>query len=358
MPVEHLQQRWQLHQRMNKKVWTNLERLKTISAQVQSKQDILDALHPWRLSISLRFNNTFAILQFCIGVVCLIAAMIWFSSLAWFWTIIWLASLALCLYAYLSIEKQSDIDKIIQQLGEQVFQYQYDIKLNQFPPIDKHMLNPMHMLMKIRQGFDCLNEGNAGNNLALIAATSWQIDGYDFPVLLFHYECITESAVQDHNGNRIKKQVVSHRWGACVFDLPPLAFMVSNTESSYPRYPIKWTSSDIQFNRKFNIAGQQEFELARNLTPQRILSLAHHLEQMRGTLMFHDQMNIFCYVSSQNIFAIQQPRKPITDISMLRGYLRTLRALNYERMQENLIPIIRSFKDDELIAQIQKKTLK
>lgn len=355
MPVEHLQQRWQFHQRMNKKVWTNLNRLRAISAQVKSKQDILDALHPWRLSTTLRFNNSFAILQFSIGIIFLIAALFFFSSMPWLWMLIWLAALGLCIYAYLSIEKQSDIDQIIQQLSDQVFQYQYDIKLNQFPQIDKNMLNPTHMLMRIRQGFECLNEGNAGNNLTVIAATSWHIDGHDFPILLFHYECITEASVSDQNGNRIKKQVVSHRWGACVFDLPPLAFMVSNTESTYSRYPIKWTTSDIQFNRKFHIAGQQEFELARNLNPQRILALANNLEQMRGTLMFHDQMNAFCYVSSQNIFATQQPKKPITDISMLRGYLRTLRALNYERMQDNLSAIIRQFKDDEFIAKLPKK---
>lgn len=346
MPLEHLHNRWHFHQRMNKKVWNNLDRLTAILAKNPNKQDILDALHPWRLSILLRFNNTFAILQISIGIILIVLSCLYFSSAPWFFAFLWLISIGLCIYAYLSIEKQSDIDHIITQLSNQVFQDQYQVKFNQFPIIDKSLINPTHLLMRIRQGFDCLNEGNASNSIEAIASTEWQVNGHLYPVLLFHYKCVNETTTRDTKGNVVKKETVSHRWGACVFDMPPLAFVATSSRMEYPRYPVGWSSSDIQFNRKYTLAGQQELELARNLSPQRILNLGRNLDRLRGTIMFHDSMNAFCYVSQQNIFATQKPTKPITDISMLRGYLRTLKAPHYENVKESLSDIIAHFTDD------------
>lgn len=347
MPLEHLHERWRFHQRMNKKVWTNLERLKTLLATNPNKQQILDSLHPWRLSISLKFNNTFAILQIGIGIILVVSSCLYFSSAPWFFAALWICSVAFCLYAYLSIEKQSDIDQVINQLNAQVFQDQYQIKFNHFPSIDNSLSNPIHLLMKIRQGFDCLNEGNSDNIIDSIASTEWEVNGHKYPVLLFHYKCVNQTAINDHNNNVIKKEIVSHRWGAVVFDMPPLAFVVTSNATSYPRYPIAWSSSDIQFNQRYKLAGQQELELARNLTPLRILSLGRNLDQLKGTLMFHDQMNAFCYVSQQNIFATSPPPKPITDISLLRGYLRTLKAPHYENVKACLSDIIVHFSEDK-----------
>lgn len=358
MPLDHLHQRWHFHQRMNKKVWTNLERLKDIAARSQSKQDILDGLHPWRLAINLRFNNTFAILQFVSGILLILIAFLLYASSGGWLVFSCILGLAICTYAYLSIEKQSHIDHVIQLLSDQVYQHQYQVKFLNFPTLQHSagVMNPAYLLARVRQGFNCLNEGNAGNNIDFYASTTWHVQGHDFPVLLFHYECIDEIIIRDVKGNEIKKKTISHRYGACVFDMPNLGLMVSTQKERYTRYPIQWSTSDIQFNQKFNVAGQQELELARNLTPTRILAIANHLEHMHGTLMFHDQMNAFCYVSRQNIFQTQLPKKPITDVSMLRGYLRTLRAPHYEKMVESLIVIIRTFQDDSLLSQSNKNT--
>ena len=355
MPLDYFHGRWHFHQRMNKKVSNNLTRLRALIAKNPSKEEILDALHPWRTSIQLKYNNTFVTLQFVLGVILFLIGLFWMLSLGGWAILFWLSGIGICTYAGFFFEKQSEIDEVIKQLQDLVFQDQYQIKFNHFPNIDQHMLNPTRILMQIKHGFDCLNEGNASNNIEFFASTTWQIDCEDYPVLLFHYKFSNENAVKDQHQNIIKKEVTSHRYGAVVFNQQALAFMVSNKQSTYPRYPIKWSSSDIQFNRQFNIAGQQELELARNLTPHRILALAENLQHLQGTLMFHDQLNALCYVSTQHIFEPLKPKKPITDISMLRGYLRTLNAIHYERMQHSLTQIIERFKDEEHLHGMKNK---
>ena len=345
MPLDYFHGRWHFHQRMNKKISNNLERLSALIAQNPSKAEILDALHPWRTSPQLKYNNTFVILQFAVG---LLLFLIGFFCLFKFggWSILLiLGGLGLCAFAYFSFETKSEIDLVIGQLSSQVFQDQYQVKLNQFPTIDKGLINNTYLLMRIRQGFDCLNEGNFSNSIESIASTEWEVDGHLYPVLLFHYKFVDESIVRDPKNQTQRKKVTSHRWGACVFDMPALAFVVNGTETNYPRYPRRWTPSDIQFNQKYKIKGQQEFELAKNLTPPRILALGRSLDALRGTIMFHEEMNAFCYLSQQNIFSTQAPAKPITDISMLRGYLRTLRAPHYEKVKTHLSDIITQFSD-------------
>ncbi len=359
MPIEHLQERWHFHQRMNKKVANNLDRLRAITSQSKSKQEILDAMHPWRLSISLRYNNTLTYLLMATSIGLIVFATFYLYQSGFWLMSAWVVGIILGCYAYFSLEKQSEVNQVIHQLTGMVFQYQYNVRFAQFPVIQEQSqrLNPTYMLMKIKQGFDCLKQGNSANELVDFAATTWQVDGHDYPVLLFQYLAINEVVMRDQKGNQYRKQVESHRWGACVFHMPALAFTITTTRSSFPRYPVTWTSSDIQFNQRFKIAGQQEFELAKNLTPQRILTLAHHLEQMNGTLMFHDDMQIFCYLSTQNIFQPQKPNKDITDISQLRGYLRTLHAPHYEQMQNSLMGIIRSFHDESLLKSQKTKAI-
>ena len=347
MPLNYFHGRWHFHQRMNKKVSHNLDRLNALIAKNPSKAEILDTLHPWRTSILLKYNNTFAVLQFVIGFLLFFMGVFWMFSLGGWAILLWLIGLGLCTYAYFSFEQQSEIDSIIGELSGQVFQDQYQVKFNQFPTIDKSFNNPTRLLTLVKNGFDCLNEGNFSNSIETIAATQWDVNGHLYPVLLFHYKFIDESIVRDPKNQTQRKQTTSHRWGACVFDMPALAFVVSGTETNYPRYPRRWTPSDIQFNQKYKIKGQQELELARNLTPPRILALATNLDALRGSIMFHDQMNAFCYLSQQNIFSTQAPAKKITDISMLRGYLRTLKAPHYEKVKTHLSDIITHFSDDK-----------
>lgn len=351
MPIEHIQQRWHFHQRMNKKVWININRLRMIALSSESKQDVLDAMHPWRLSLSLRYNNSMSYLLISVGVIILFASTIYLYQAGITLLILWLIALAIIAYGYLSIDKQSEVDAVIHLLQDLVFQSQYNIQLLEFPNIAQNTtINPTYMLMKIRQSFPCFNEGNSNNEFRTFAATTWHIDGHDYPILLLHYVATDEIVMRDQKGREYRKQIETHRFGACVFHMPPLALVVSSERESYERYPVRWRTSDIRLNQRLHIYGQQEFELAKNLNPQRVIALADSLAHMKGRLIFHEDMQAMCYISTQPIFECKKPRKEISDVSQLRGYLRTLQAPHYENMQKNLSTIIRSFKDENLLS--------
>ena len=133
------------------------------------------------------------------------------------------------------------------------------------------------------------------------------------------------------------------QWGACIFEMPAYHLAISNRPQDYVDFPVAWGSSDIAFNQQFYVYGQSQLELVKELSPQRTLILAEHLQQMRGTLVFDDELHAMCYLSSQNIFMHQSEFAQIDDISDLRGHLRTLKAVFYEQMQHHLSQIVQSF---------------
>ncbi|KAA8733874.1 hypothetical protein F4V57_07435 [Acinetobacter qingfengensis] len=349
MPIENLQEHWRLHRRMNKKVWNNVERLRRIALNATSKQDILDALHPWRLSPLLTFNNTWSYILLALSVVLTGAATFYFYQTGLWLLFLWIIGFTAGCYAYLSIEQPEYIERVIQMLAHKTLQFQYDFKFNEFPPLGVDLNNPSYLLTLIKNQFDCFQQGRSDNEIIDFAGTTWQVNEDLYPVLLVHYIAITEVTLSDKNGNEYTKQIETQRWGACVFNMPNLAVVISNKNQNFPSYPVEWDSSDIGFNQQFYLAGQSEYELAKSLTPQRILALAEHLQDMRGCLMFHHQLNIMCYLSEQNIFKIKPPKKAITDISQLRGFLRTLQAPHYECMQKNLVALIPYFQNKNLL---------
>lgn len=349
MPLNRLQTRWHFHQRNNRKVAQNFERLRLIAAQSQTKAEILDALHPWGQSINLRYHNGISILLMLIGVTLILLSTLMFFQSIWLMLSLWCLAAIIFAYGYFSFESQDEMSIVVQQLSNVIFYSQYHIQMHTLPHLDRiHGLNDQYMLIKIRQAFDCLNLGNVSNQILNYAATHWQIDGIHYPVLLLHY-LQTDEIIQEQNDQRMLRTIKTYYWGACIFQLPAHGLAVSTHKTDFPDYPVRWSSSDIGFNQRYHISGQSELHLAKTLTPQRILSLAQHLKTMQGTLMFHPEMQACCYLSTQNIFKTQALKKPITDVSQLRGYLRTLQAPDYENMQQQLTAIIRSFQDESLL---------
>ncbi|MFB2538457.1 MULTISPECIES: hypothetical protein [unclassified Acinetobacter] len=350
MPIDSLKSTWRFHRRSNQKVLDNLALLQSIAYSARDKQEILDRLHPWRgATQALKFYNQFSYIMILLVAISIVFVTLYLAHYGILLIITWLLGGAAILYAYFSLESKQDIQKTIELLVEKVYQLQYDIRFHQFPDLDSNVvMNQQYMLTLVKNRFPNLNEGTYGNEVSTIAATTWQVDGHDYPVLLFKY-IKRDRRIGAKNENGQEAYIERILYGACIFDMPALAFVVANQRKDYVRYPVPWQSSDVQFNDRFKVYGQTEMELAKNVSGQGLLCLAQNLTHMDGSLIFHEEMSAFCYLSKQNIFHCTAPAKPIQSISELRGALRTLHAPFYEQMQQSLTAIIRGFSDADLL---------
>lgn len=348
MPIDEIQQQWNEQQRGNRKVKANLARLEEIVATHTTKQAILDALHPWGANSSLKFSNQLNYALFALAVFLLFVSVRYLTH-GGLMVLCWSIACCAAVYGWLNFAPKGKVENVIRTLRRAVFADQYQLKPFEMPVIANGMLNSTYAFLKVKQSFPNLRQGNKANEFPYYAATTWQINGYEHPVLVFHYIAIDEETVKDEKGNSYQKQIKTHHFGACIFHVPPLALVISRKKVSYERYPVRWRTSDIQFNQQFYIYGQQEFEIAKNLPPRRVLKLANHLGMMQGQLIFHEELQACCYLSSQNLFKCSKPRQPIDNISQLRGYLRTLQSPHYEALRDNLSAIIASFQDEGLL---------
>ena len=70
------------------------------------------------------------------------------------------------------------------------------------------------------------------------------------------------------------------------------------------------------------------------------LKLHDFFEHFTGDLIYHHEEQILCYVGEQNLFQTASKRTEIHDISALRGHLRTMTMLQYQKFQQLMLNLI------------------
>lgn len=322
----------------------NVARLWDISRQAQTAQDILDALHPWGVNNQLQFNNILPKACIVIGTLCLILG--WILTAYFPFTFSLLISIFWFAIAYFSYESDDPIEEVINELELKIKLLKYDLHFQKLPPHLAGTMNSMLVLSKLKQNFPLFNQGNVSNDIVSFASTQW-IDEHHHqkhPILLFKYNYVSEVSVRDTEGEKYKVTEISKDlWGAFLFETEALGFAASNRRSKLPYpYTSYWASTDIVLNKKLNIYGYEQHQIARAISPSMTLKLSDFFEKNKGDLIVHYEENILCYVGEHNIFSIvsRRDKDSIQNISDLRGYLRTLNMPNYEQFKQSMLNFV------------------
>ena len=343
MPIDTVQNLIHIRTNKNKKVMHNVARLWDISRQAHTPQDILDALHPWGENNNLVLNNFLP--KLCIGLGAMSLIMGWFIHhyfpmvftilIATFWFAI----------AYFSYESNEPVEQVIDELELKIKLLKYDLNFQKLPPHLSGTMNSMLVLGKLKQNFPLFNQGTESNDIVSFASTLWtDHEEQQHPILLFKYHYITEISVRDEQGNKYNvRKIEKDLWGCFLFETEALGFAASNRRSRLPHpYTTHWETADIDLNKKLNIYGYDQQQIARAITPSVTLRLSDLFENNQGDLIVHHDENILSFMTEHNIFntVSRRDKGSIQNISDLRGYLRTLNMPNYEKFKQSMLNFV------------------
>lgn len=338
MPIDSIQHSIHIRRKKNKVVFQNIARLWDLGRTAQSHQEILDGLHPWNASITLKFENLLPCLLGILGVCFLIP--VFFQSTHFWAQLCFLAGLMMVFWAYLSYENDDPIEEIIEFLERESIAKKYQLAFGRQPQHLAIPMNQLHFMAHLKQLFPVFNQGSISNNISNYASSVWENeDGKQHQVLVFQYHYVNEIKVRDQNREEVKlKEVHKDLWGVFIFDIDiqGLAITSINTPFYYP-YSFPWHSSDIQTNQKLKFYGSDEMQTAKLMSPSFVLRSAGFFQNRQGDLMFHPSSNLLCFLGSQDLFKASSKASKIEDISTLRGHLRTFKLIALENLKHDLM---------------------
>lgn len=340
MPFETVERLLHIRTRKNQKVMRNIARLWEIGHQAQSAQEILDGLHPWGECKELVFYNLIPRLLFIVGVLILLFGLIIHPYIQYIFSL--LLGGGCCFVAYLIYEQSDSIDEVIDFLEQRMMLLRYNLQFNHTPSYIGVPTNNLLVLSKLKQTFPLFSQGNASNEIVQYASTIWQDGEQERQVMLFHYHYVNEIVLTDIHGEKQKiTETHKDQWGVFIFQMPVHGFAVSNKRDRFfAPYTQTWNTSDILINQRLHIFGHDQHQLARSISPSMTLKLGDFFQHYSGDVVYHFEENMCCYMGDQNLFYILRKKQKITDISILRGHLRTLTMPEYEKFKQCMLNLI------------------
>lgn len=361
MPIISFKKGVKRTQRHNQKVYDELANLQQLCDETHNAEQLLEALAQTR-NAPLKFNNQWIYTLGYVAIVCVLLMFI-IPQLKWLWI---LAIFTLAFIAYLYYENNEPIEQCIANLEQKIIKCRYDLKYSEFSiSVAHHYRGGSEAIRFLKQRFYPLFEqGEISNTITNYASTTWvDSQGKSYPVLVFQYEYIFDTFVfKDYVPSDIKLlasiwnmltakhksqeqgQKVEHLWGVFVFNADVHGFAVSTENSYFPEsYISEWKTADIQINKRLYIRGESDLHLAQMMTAQRVLLLNQLFTHRQGYLHCHDDMSIMCFLGKRPL--LQLPMADYTkidDIARVRGHLRKLRLMEYERLQQDLLALLQN----------------
>ena len=321
------------------RVTRNVARLWQIERDVKTEQDLLNALHPWHGKQNLKFNQQVCFLYALSGGLILLCCFLLKIKIGF------VVGCILLILAYLNYHSDRGLNAVIQALEQKMIQVRYDLAFNHLPSHLPFSTQSLFLFNQLKQHFSTLfSAHSSASYISRFASTNWQINQQDCPVLLFEYVNIIEIKTHDEDGTKISWRKEEHRqWGAFIFKMPALGIAINNTKNPFKApYQVPWNTSDIQMNEYLYIRGYDDLQLAKNLTPHRVVQFDQFFKQQTGDLIFHYEQDIACFLGLAPLFEMHSQHNDIKTISNLRGHLRTSRLLHYEQFKKQMITLLSS----------------
>lgn len=372
MPFDDFRQRIHIQQKKNQQVLHNVARLHKLAQQAQSTQQILDGLHPWGKNPRLTMDNHLHYWLFSSAWICNILIFFLPYKVSLFFLSMILALLAIVYY-----EGDYAVKSALKELEKTYINKKYQLDFNQLPSSLPAYHHESAISLLKQKCYPLLNQGDGINHFAHYAGTHWTDNlGRQYPVLIFHYyftDKNIKTAVQYqfikqyppfawiikfitnlvhiHTSQATKdSQQERHLWGVMMFDVDLAGFAVSTENQYFPDdYVEPWKTSDIQFNQRVYIYGEDSLTLAKQITPHLTLGLNQLFAQRKGHLFCHPTDNMLCFLGEENLFELHSPIQKIEDISHLRGHLRRCKMTHYEHLQRDLLQLVQNSSNIQII---------
>lgn len=327
MPKDKIQQSFIQQQLHNETVKDNIQTIYQL-AENHSSQELIQMLHQWSktppvLTVTNTLFWTLIGAAIGVGVLCLLIGLpLWAFILP----------IGILVFAFIKKENNKARNELFGFLRSKVLQDKYELQFN--------TVLPNYTLNNLQQMFTLFGRGNHENYISDSVSGFMNIAENEYPFTLYQYHYVNERSHRDQDGNIKYSYDHYDRWGIFISNIPYHGISISNDQTKACQLGIKWTTSDIQFNKKFKMSGNNEIDLAKFFNPARVMLLDQILAKDRVDLILHPTHPVLCWQFEQNIFRVQPKQPAIHTIHQLAEFLQKLEMPEWEALRQKLTPLL------------------
>jgi hypothetical protein len=177
-----------------------------------------------------------------------------------------------------------------------------------------------------RREFTDLNRGDEGQCIDRVTRGRWRPsdstgDSLELTCFRFTYVTTSESTSTDSEGHSTteKSSTTHHRYG--VVARTPSALGVGFSEERKPAWPAKWTTSSIEFNRRFRIGALSEMAAARLFTPSTVQALSKFAASFRDLDLHATDDGLYVGFRNDDLLAVAGTKRRTDTIDVLEQML-------------------------------------
>lgn len=326
---------WQNQSEFNQVTLRNIERIQNFLVTKPNYQQLLDFLNHWQHPQQLYIEDRLFFIFFISTILC-IALGIYVHY------IFYITAVIVAIFGFIKKIPSHQISDTIQDCEAYVLEQKYQLFH------DDHTKNFNDFNMKHYPLFEL---GNYENNVQDCMYGSWKFEEKEYPYMLFNYHYVDKSTTSDDDGGEETSYKHYDLWGIMIAQFPVQGISIASKQKKACRLGIKWSTSDIQFNRQYQTSGIDEMELAKFFTPKYLLTLDEILGKFKGDIYIHPKLNTFCWLFDHNIFLNQTAKNNIKDIKQLALHLTDYRFQYYEELKENIYLLLKEIHPDYVLEK-------
>lgn len=306
----------------NQNTLQNMAQVENLMQQNLDFNDFLSALKHWQGTQDFNIQNYRFWLYLLIAVIALICAVLIHPYLI-------LVTFGFGIFAFIKRQSATPYKQLIQRLEQYTLEHKYQLRFD---------LQDQHFHFTDLSHFPLFSLGDHRNEIENTVFGEWDVQGKSQPFMLFNYHYVDRHESEDSDGKKKVEYKHYDLWGIQVDQMNIQGISISTQQQRACRLGVKWSSSDIQFNQRFQLSGTDEMKLAKFFSPARVLKLDHMLQDYRGDFYIHPQVDSLVWLFKKDILKQESQYDAVQSISDLALHLEHLRMPNYEQLKDQLQP--------------------
>lgn len=323
----------------NKGVKHNLKNLSEALSDCDSATSMLKVLDDYPTDKDLQYKNKIfwslilLTLVLFAAIAALIANVLYGSSASLYLFILPLITL---ITAFVYKESDTERQTLIAAIEDQYLQKKYAFENHREQEKIPH--NEI-----LRHYATLFKKGNHDNQIPYFASGHLVHDQQSLPYTIFQYHYINKrKETYTENGKRKTRIVYDHydNWGVFVSDVNCPSFSITDYKNRH--FPIPWSTSSIEFNKRHSITGENEIELAKLMQPANVLMFEKLLTGHSSfELLCNNAIPTLCWNFNWNILKpVNASPSSCIKLKQLSGHLAGLSMPEYEILIHDLKPLL------------------
>ncbi len=308
----------------NGKTQHNIHAINQLLSSNQDFEQIIASLKNWQDDPSLSIQNYTFWLFIAIAIGLFVLAI--FTH-----PILLLVAGASVAFAFYKRTSTKALNQVIEDAHQKNLEAKYQIRF--YPnAFDENIESPYN--------FPLFGLGDHENTIGHCIYGAWQVNGINYPYMLFNYHYVDEVETRDSEGKKKTEYRHYDLWGIILENFPAQGISISSKQNRACRLGVKWSSGDIRFDNQYQLSGTNEMQLAKFFTPNHVLMLDQAMAYFKGDFYVQAQRPSLCWLFKTDITKAQMQVDKVQTVYDLAAQLESMNMPDYEQLKDSLITIL------------------